>query len=227
MEILATTATELFEKAVDKLLTEGEEVTSRGSKTRRLTGVTFILDDPLQNIVQTKWRKISMEYIDAELKWYDSMDPDVTEIGKIAKLWTRICDKDNKANSNYGYLIGKKYGFDQFQYCADLLLEDKYTRQAIMHLKWPDTDFGLDTPCTISLQFLITKDTLELHTFMRSNDIWWGFCNDIAYFTELQKRMLHLLNESMQSHLEIGRYVHHVGDLHMYEKDWHKAPSKA
>ena len=51
---------------------------------------------------------------------------------------------------------------------------------------------------------------------MRSNDIIFGFCNDIFNFALFQQLMLNELRE-IYPDLELGKYHHHAGSLHLYE----------
>jgi len=58
---------------------------------------------------------------------------------------------------------------------------------------------------------------------MRSNDIIFGFCNDIFNFALFQQLMLNDLNEHIEEYtkgidkVELGNYYHHAGSLHLYE----------
>jgi thymidylate synthase len=216
-------ASSLFEEITTLVMVYGEEIDSRIGKTRHLTNVTLCLSDPTNNMVNLPWRKTSKKYVEAELQWYESADPSVEFISKYAKTWSMIADKDGKVNSIYGYLVKKKYGFDQFEYCFNKLSKNKHDRQSIIHFKWAQEDFGLDTPCTVSMQFMIYKDELQAHTYMRSNDAFYGFCNDIVWFTHLQIQMYNRLKE-IYPELKLGAYFHTVGDFHIYEKDWSKIP---
>jgi thymidylate synthase len=45
---------------------------------------------------------------------------------------------------------------------------------------------------------------------MRSNDIWYGFCNDQYCFSMLQKLVADELS------IEIGTYFHFANNLHIY-----------
>ena len=216
-------ANELFEEITTLVMSFGEETQSRIGKTMHLTNVTLGLHDPRNNLVNLPYRKTSKKYIKAELEWYESANPSADFIKQYAKTWGEIADKDGNVNSNYGYLMTKKFGFNQFEYCYDKLSKNKHDRQAIIHFKWAQEDFGLDTPCTSTIQFTIFKDKLYAHTYMRSNDAFWGFCNDIVFFTKLQVDMFERLKKTYPE-LKLGTYFHTVGDFHIYEKDWHKIP---
>ena len=155
-------ASQLFEEITTLVMAYGEEIDSRVGKTRHLTNVTLSLSNPENNMVDLPWRKTSKKYVDAELQWYESADPSVEFISQYAKLWADIADKDGNANSNYGYLVQKKYGFDQFEHCFNKLAKNKHDRQSVIHYKWAQEDFGLDTPCTVCMQFMIYKASLLL-----------------------------------------------------------------
>jgi len=45
---------------------------------------------------------------------------------------------------------------------------------------------------------------------MRSNDLWYGFCNDQYQFSMLQMMVAERLN------IEIGEYYHYAHNLHLY-----------
>lgn len=216
-------ASELFEEITTLVMAYGEVTESRIGKTKHLTNVCLGLTDPTNNMVNLPYRKVSKKYIKAELEWYESADPSVEFISKYAKTWGEIADKDGKVNSNYGYLVKKKFGFNQFNHCFEKLNKNLHDRQAVIHFKWAQEEFGLDTPCTLSMQFTVFKNELNANVYMRSNDAFWGFCNDIVWFTSLQIDMYNLLKVKHPD-LKLGTYYHTVGDFHIYEKDWVKIP---
>ena len=67
-----------------------------------------------------------------------------------------------------------------------------------------------DTPCTYAVQFTILNGKLSMSVYMRSNDLWYGFCNDQYQFSQLQQLVASMLN------IEIGWYYHHAHNLHLY-----------
>ena len=48
---------------------------------------------------------------------------------------------------------------------------------------------------------------------MRSNDLWFGFCNDQYCFSQLQQLV------ADETDYEIGTYFHFAHNLHLYERD--------
>lgn len=214
--IVSENVTEAFESAFYVLTTRGEEVESRIGKTKHLTDVTFIVKNPYHNICLTKGRNLSLKYVLGEIRWYLSGSNRVEDIGKYAKMWYDLSDDGETVNSAYGYRMFHKFGFDQLQYCIDKLKANPYDRQCVIHIKEASNQPTKDTPCTCLLQFTYNLGKLNLHTYMRSNDVWLGLPYDMAFFTTL----LHIV--SKQTGLPVGQYFHTVGDLHVYERHWDK-----
>ena len=55
-----------------------------------------------------------------------------------------------------------------------------------MMVKSIDT-YAKDTPCTYAVQFTVLNNKLNMSVVMRSNDLWYGFCNDQYCFSKLQQ----------------------------------------
>lgn len=171
------------------------------------------LTDVNNNIVSI--RDISKVYLMAEMTWYFAGRNDVAFIGSFAKMWKDLSDDGITNNSAYGYLIHHAHGFDQLEKVIQLLKKDPSSRRAVININTPNV-FVIETndePCTIAIQFLIRDNKLYCTAMMRSNDIWFGFPYDVAFFTELQKYI------AMRLEIECGSYTHFATSLHMYEKD--------
>lgn len=204
---------EIWATAVRDVLKYGEQVNSRVGKAYHLPSYTFKLTNPKQSVVYSLARTLSPEYLFAELYWYMSGSNRSEFIGSFASLWNEIANDDGTVNSAYGYLIQHKYGFDQLVHVIKLLRDNIHSRQAVIQFKWPTTVESKDIPCTVALQFMVFHNRVYAHTYMRSNDLWYGMPYDVVYFTALQQIVANELN------LELGHYTHTVGDIHLYEKD--------
>lgn len=198
---------------------DGDITSPRGIKIKETLGCNIYILNPMDNLVYNSFRKSSPYYIAQEYFWYLSGDRDVESISKYSKFWNKIANEDGTINSNYGaYIFNKDYypinGMSQWEYLIDTLKKDRDSRQAILQI--PITPFKgtKDVCCTSSLQFFIRDNKLFLTTYMRSNDINLGFCNDIPFFTSLQVKLAKMLN------LELGWYRHVVGSLHVYENNF-------
>lgn len=171
------------------------------------------LTDPTRNIVTNEVRNLSMRYGIGEMLWYMSGNNELKEIQKYTKGWDRMSDDGVHVNSNYGWCIKHKFGFDQWEYIKNMLKEHPETRQAVIHIKSADNKESKDVNCTISLQFFIRDGKLYCTAYMRSNDIWLGYPYDVFQFTNMQILL------SMELGLELGTYTHIAGSLHLYERN--------
>lgn len=205
----------------EKMKECSDSIESRdGQVAAEVINAITVLENPTKNIMTNQVRKLSMRYAIGEMLWYLSGNPELKAIQNYTKAWDRMSDNGKTVNSNYGYLIKDAYGFDQYEYCKQLLIKDKNSRQAIIHIKMPrDTieNPTKDLNCTVCLQFIVRDGKLYCTTYMRSNDLWLGFPYDVFQFTCIQIRM------AMELGLDIGSYTHIAGSLHMYERDFKKA----
>ena len=125
-----------------------------------------------------------------------------------------MADKYGHVNSNYGYQWQRSdwNGISQLDYVVNLLKQNPKTRQAAISIYdgKEHNNYELDTPCTYAIQFTIVNNKLNMCVTMRSNDLWYGFCNDQYCFSRLQ------LLISKELNIEIGTYYHFAHNLHLY-----------
>ena len=184
-----------------------------GNVVGEVINAMTVIKDPTRCIMKSEIRKLPMRYCIGEMLWYLSGNKDLKEIQKYTTNWDRMSDDGITVNSNYGHCIKYKYGFDQWEYVKNMLLENPETRQAVIHIKTADNIPSKDVNCTVCLQFFIRNNKLYLTTYMRSNDIWLGFPYDVFQFTAMQILM------SMELGVELGSYTHIAGSLHLYERN--------
>ena len=196
------------------LLGEKVNMPSRdGDVVGEVINAITVITDPTKNIMKNNVRNLSMKYAIGEMLWYLSGNKNLSEIRKYTKAWDRMSDDGETVNSNYGWCIKYKYGFDQWEYVKDLLIKSPETRQAVIHIKTADDKESKDVNCTVCLQFFIREGKLHATAYMRSNDIWMGFPYDVFQFTCMQILM------SMELGVELGTYTHVAGSLHLYQRD--------
>lgn len=216
MFITADTADELFEKVVEELAKHPIEDTKMAYE---LINANLQLTNPTKNTMCNCIRKMPMRYAVGELLWYNSCNPNWKAIYPYSKFWKDISDDNKTVNSNYGWCIRKKYGFDQWEMAKKLLQDNSNSRQAIIHIK--EARNLIDNPtkdlnCTIALQFFLRNNKLDLIATMRSNDVWLGLPYDLFNFTCMQIQM------AMELNVDIGAYYHNAGSLHLYKGDVNK-----
>ena len=189
--------------------------------TKALFNVGFEIENPMNNSIRNSHylkRDWKQDYSEAEWQWYLSGDNNIKKLGelygKIPEIWRRMADKYGHVNSNYGYQWQRSdwNGISQFDYVVNLLKQNPKTRQAAISIYdgKEHNNYELDTPCTYAIQFTIVNNKLNMCVTMRSNDLWYGFCNDQYCFSRLQ------LLVSRELNIEIGTYYHFAHNLHLY-----------
>jgi len=203
------TANEAYEYYHNEIITNGIDFAG----TKALFNIGFTITNPSDKIITNKERNWNREYAAAEWAWYLSGDPNISKLGelygKVPPIWERMADESGNVNSNYGYQWKR---MDQLDNIVKLLSDNPETRQAAITIYdakeiWK---YKNDTPCTYAVQFTIVQGGLYMAVYMRSNDLWYGFCNDQYQFASLQELVAERLD------LPVGSYYHHAHNLHLY-----------
>lgn len=212
MFIIFENANEAFDSFYKHINLRGE-ISHNGTKQFRNIG--FYITNPLDNHITSEFRNWNPTYAEREWNWYLSANPSAVEIAKFAPIWKQCMDKDGNVNSNYGYQWSRG---NQMQYVLDELSRDPNSRRASISIydAKDRNNFENDTPCTYSINFYIDGGKLSMSVLMRSNDLWYGFCNDQYCFSKLQE----LIAEKLS--LPVGLYYHFAQNLHLYEQHWMK-----
>jgi thymidylate synthase len=195
-------------------MSEGKRVVTRGQKTMELSPVLMKIKHPRKRYIRTLERKFSPRAATAEFLWYMTANPRLGEILKHVPRWKDFSDDGEFVNSNYG--VQWK---NQIPSLIEILKKDRGTRRFVVTM-YEGSKFSKmeskDIPCTVSIQFIERNGILEMIVFMRSNDLWWGFCNDQWCFSLLQELIANELK------LQVGSYWHFTSSLHVYERHWDK-----
>ena len=155
-----------------------------------------------------------------ELEWYLSQDLSVSEIGKIAKIWTMICSKDGFVNSNYGWCIFSKENYEQYQHVLRELQDNPASRRALMIYTRPSMWYDYnkngmsDFICTNTVHCFIRNNKLLYIINQRSCDFWFGFRNDFAWHCYVYKKLC----EDLQVEADSSGIIYNADSLHVYEK---------
>ena len=187
--------------------------------TKAIFNCGFTMHNPEENIIDTDFRVWNEEYAKAEWQWYLSGDRNVSKLGdiygKVPPIWERMADKDGNVNSNYGWQWKRN---NQIDYIVGKLRTKPDTRHAAISIydckEYPQ--YNTDTPCTYAVQFTILDNKLNMSVYMRSNDLWYGFCNDQYCFSMLQKLVAERLS------MDTGWYYHHAHNMHIYNDKLNK-----
>ncbi len=198
---------------LDKIIQDGIPF----GDTKALFNVGFTLEKPEENYIVNEERNWKLRYAEAEWEWYLSGDPSIYRLeeiyGKVPKIWCHMADSKGLVRSNYGWQWQRN---DQIDYVVAKLKNqiqtNKPTRHAAISIydakEW--RQYSKDTPCTYAVQFYILHDVLNMCVVMRSNDLWYGFCNDQYQFSRLQQMIAERLS------INVGTYYHFAHNLHLY-----------
>ena len=202
-------ANEAFEYFYKTISREGRDF----ADTKALFNIGFYMTNPKTRIIIDKKRNWSKDYAEAEWQWYLSGDPNIKTLGdiygKVPEIWKRMADSNGNVNSNYGYQWERN---DQLGEVINILKNYRETRQATISIyDGKEIDqYTYDTPCTYAIQFTIVENLLHMCVTMRSNDLWYGFCNDQYQFSKLQELIC------KETGLDMGTYYHFAHNLHIY-----------
>lgn len=217
------TFADVYELVLNDILYNPQYQSSpRGMKINEISDAALIIEDPRYCLYENSRRSSQFKYIAAELVWYFTGRKDADFITPYAKFWDRIKNKDGSVNSAYGNLIFTEEledGRNQYRWALDSLIQDKDSRQAIIHFNKPSHQWkgNKDFVCTLNGIFQIRDNKLNFTVDMRSNDLILGTPTDVAFFCLLQIQMLEHLRKYYPE-LELGTYTHIAHSLHLYER---------
>ena len=99
---------------------------------------------------------------------------------------------------------------------VSLLREDRYTRRAIINMWSPNEPLdclSVRVPCSMYYHFLYRDNVLNVSYHQRSCDFSEHWSNDLYLTYRLTDYICSVTG------LSLGRITHHVGSLHVYNKD--------
>jgi dihydrofolate reductase/thymidylate synthase len=117
------------------------------------------------------------------------------------------------------------YGFDQLEYCLDLLLNDPHSRRILMTTYNPaQAKMGVLYPChSIVIQFYVNEidsnKYISMNLYIRSNDFAVGNPYNVAS----NALLLHLVCNTLNARCGESKYIPFklnvlIGDLHVYQQ---------
>jgi thymidylate synthase len=224
MYIKAQTVDDLLHKVFTRLLakkSEGRIRPTRGDASE-VTGVLLQVSQPRARLSLTEQKGRIFTSL-GELLWYLSGKNDLRFISYYAPKY-KVESTDKKTiYGGYGpRLFSMNGSINQIENIISLLRQNPFSRRAVIQL-FDAADINgkreKDIPCTCVMQFLIRNRKLDMLVTMRSSDAFIGLPHDIFSFTMLQEMISRTLD------LDIGKYKHFAGSLHLYE-DKHAAAVK-
>lgn len=210
----ASCASRLWLETVRTVVTKGSPCDPRDLRTLEVVGAHLTLTDPRRRLVCVPpTRVINAAFAAAEAVWVlaGSDDDWICTYNQRLREFT----DGGVLRGAYGPRLRRWAGrVDQLDMVRSQLAADPASRRAVVQLWDPARDHNgyRDVPCTLGYWFILRDGRLDMHTMMRSQDLWLGFCYDIYAATVLQELM------AGWTGAELGAYHHHVGSLHLYDE---------
>lgn len=222
MEIVGTSAGDVFLRSVRAVLAKGAPVSPRLTPTRELTGVQLRVLKPKARLVGPETgRRINPAFAVAEALWIigGSDDPWIHEYNSQLHRFVG----NGSPPGAYGPRV-RRWGpnsKDQLLSAYQCLVNDPDSRRAVIQVFDPaiDPGTGIDVPCTLSYRFLARSSKLHMFVTMRSQDVWLGLPYDIFSATVIMEVLANWLG------IGLGECTVSVDSLHLYERDIAKTAS--
>ena len=186
-------------------------------------------------------KKVHLKSIIHELLWFISGDTNIKYlVDHNVKIWNewpyetfkksadynnetideyvekiKTDDKFSERYGNLGPVYGAQWrnfnGVDQIKFILDQIKNNPNSRRMILSAWNPAEikDMALP-PCHTLIQFYVSEGKLSLQLYQRSADIFLGVPFNIASYALL------LMMFAQVTNLEVGEFVHTLGDAHIY-----------
>jgi len=102
-------------------------------------------------------------------------------------------------------------GVDQIKYILDTIKSNPDSRRMVLSA-WNPAEIGqmMLPPCHTLIQFYVVDNKLSLQLYQRSGDVFLGIPFNIASYALFLMMVAHVTG------LELGEFVHTIGDAHIY-----------
>ena len=207
-EVTEKNLDDLMRAVVEGLIAEGSPIKPSKGPAREVIGAVLELTDPRARLSRSESRSTAFSAL-GELLWYLSGSDSADAISYYLKMYKEIA-VDGRVEGAYGpRLQGDSHQLDDV---IELLRTKTDSRQAVLQVfEHADLKNERDVPCTCTIQFFLRHDQLDAVVYMRSNDALRGLPHDIFCFTMIQEIVARAVGA------EVGRYIHMVGSLHLYD----------
>ncbi len=211
----------------------GTDVQSRAGKVRKSFGFQMHFDLSIGFPAITT-KKLAWKSVVSELLWFIEGSDDERRLAEILyddkrenlqnkkTIWSQNANSDYwKSKSKFEGDVGKIYGVqwrnfngeDQLANLIHGLKNDPDSRRHIIS-SWnpPELNDMSLPPCHVFSQFFVSQKKLSCQLYQRSCDMFLGVPFNIASYS----LFTHML--ARECNLEVGFFIHSLGDFHIYEE---------
>ena len=202
---------------LDKIKTEGvikEDRTGTGTKSIFGVQIRFDLNEGFPMLTT---KKLHLRSIIHELLWFLKGDTNIKYLkdNKVS-IWDEWADENGDLGHVYGYQwrswpTPNGGHIDQISQVIKAIVENPDSRRHIVSA-WnvAEIDNMALPPCHALFQFYVADGKLSCQLYQRSADVFLGVPFNIASYALLTMMVAQVTN------LELGDFVHTLGDAHLY-----------
>lgn len=203
-----------------------DKPTRTGIDTRGVFGMQFRYN-MADGFPATTTKKLAFNAVKAELLWFIKGSSDVRELQKLGcHIWDANASADYwKPKARFEGDLGRIYGvqwrnwqapdgriIDQLHEIIERIKKNPYDRRLIVSAWNPgEIDQMALPPCHSFFQFYVADSKLSVQMYQRSCDMFLGVPFNIASYSLL----LHMV--AQVTGLQVGEFVHTLGDAHIYK----------
>jgi thymidylate synthase len=202
---------------LEAILSRGDEKTDRtGTGTISLFGWQSRYD-LREGFPLLTTKKLHTKSIIHELVWFLRGD---TNIAYLKENDVSIWDEWADENGDLGPVYGKQWrrweapdgrSIDQIANLVEMIRSNPDSRRLLVSAWNPAEIEGMALPpCHSLFQFYVNKGRLSCQLYQRSADVFLGVPFNIASYALLTHMIAHVTD------LEVGDFVHTMGDAHLY-----------
>ena len=220
-------------QALKECYENGVDVKSRAGNVRKSFGFQMHFDLS-KGFPAITTKKLAWKSVVSELLWFIEGSDDERRLAEILygeerknlkdkkTIWSQNAEADYwKPKAKFEGDVGKIYGVqwrnfngeDQLLNLINSLKSDPHGRRHIISSWNPPELKNMSLPaCHVFSQFFISQNRLSCQLYQRSCDMFLGVPFNIASYSLLT----HML--AKECNLEIGTFIHSLGDFHIYEE---------
>lgn len=196
----------------------GDEVGTRtGNRALERLHEQVTLNEPWMRYPLLPQRRASLPAQIAETMWVLAGRNDVEWLSHYLPRAPEFSDDGKTWRGGYGPRIRGLHGVDQLEHVVDVLRKDPLSRRAVIQIYDAEVDSqsGKDIPCNDFITFQSRLGVLNMHVFVRSNDLVWGWSGINAFeWSVLQEIVAAILG------IGVGRLTFSISSLHVYDRHW-------
>ena len=172
--------------------------------------------------------EVNRDYVNREIDWYKSQSTNIFDIkGETPNAWICTANDYGEINSNYGHLIyGEKF-FSQYTNAVNELSKNPNSRRAQMIYTRPSIwveaveNNKNDFICTNAVSYYIRDDKVHAVVQMRSNDVIFGYRNDLAWQQYVLNQVTEYVSVAKNIAYDVGDIHWQVMNLHIYGRHFY------